>query len=47
VKKLPGETVNAGNYKIYLNCDSWASGIYLVQIQFEHYQQLHKMVLLR
>jgi len=47
VEKLPSETVNAGNYKIYLNCDSWASGVYLVEVQFEHYRQVHKMILLR
>jgi len=47
VEKLPGETVNAGNYKIYLNCDSWASGVYLVEVQFQQYRQVHKMILLR
>jgi hypothetical protein len=47
VETLRSEMVNAGYHKIFPNCDSWASGVYLVEVRFENYRQVHKMILLR
>ena len=47
VREQKSETLTAGNHKIFLSSDSWASGIYLVQLRFENYRQVHKIILLR
>jgi hypothetical protein len=47
VREQKAETLAAGNHKIFLSSGSWASGIYLVRLRFENYQQVHKIILLR
>jgi hypothetical protein len=47
VREQKSETLTAGNHKIFLSSDSWASGVYLVQLRFENYWQVHKIILLR